>query len=304
MEYVESGSEFARSKRLKNENYMRKFYNQQTQQNSSAIANSLRNDYSQFFLDTGMRPQNFIRDIEPEKRFDDYPKLKELIRLKNQVSTVRAHPPVYLKADIRKADLSELGKFDVVLIDPPWMEYKKRASGYPLLKQCEKLEGWNFEDISNIDIPGLTEIPSFVFLWVGSEHLDEGRQLLKLWGFKRCEDIVWLKTNSKNPGLKIRSENILQHVKEHCLVGVKGDVRRANDSHFIHANIDTDVIVDEEHDPGNMRKPEELYDIIERFCLGRKKLELFSDNQSIRRGWLSLGKDIVETSGNLKDYDS
>jgi N6-adenosine-specific RNA methylase IME4 len=83
MEYVESGSEFARSKRLKNENYMRKFYNQQTQQNSSAIANSLRNDYSQFFLDTGMRPQNFIRDIEPEKRFDDYPKLKELIRLKN-----------------------------------------------------------------------------------------------------------------------------------------------------------------------------------------------------------------------------
>jgi len=35
-------------------------------------------------------------------------------------------------------------------------------------------------------------------------------------------------------------------VKEHCLVGYVGDVRRASDTHFIHANIDTDVIVEEE----------------------------------------------------------
>ena len=38
----------------------------------------------------------------------------------------------------------------------------------------------------------------------------------------------------------------MQRVKEHCLVGLKGDVKRASDSHFIHANIDTDGIVDEE----------------------------------------------------------
>lgn len=93
-------------------------------------------------------------------------------------------------------------------------------------------------------------------------------------------------------------------MKEHCLVGVKGDVRRANDSHFIHANIDTDVIVDEELEPGNMGKPEELYDIIERFCLGRRKLELFADNRSIRRGWLSLGKDLLGSNFNAASYQS
>lgn len=128
--------------------------------------------------------------------------------------------------------------------------------------------------------------------------------MLKNWGFKRCEDIVWLKTNKFSPGFKIRNNNFLQHVKEHCLVGVKGDVRRANDSHFIHANIDTDVIVSEEFEPGSTRKPEELYDIIERFCLGRRKIELFADNHSIRDGWFSLGADLSGSNYNHDEYNS
>jgi len=40
------------------------------------------NDYCQHFVDTGHRPQNFIRDVGLTDRFEEYPKLKELIRLK------------------------------------------------------------------------------------------------------------------------------------------------------------------------------------------------------------------------------
>jgi len=40
------------------------------------------NDYCQHFVDTGQRPQNFIRDTGLSDRFEEYPKLKELIRLK------------------------------------------------------------------------------------------------------------------------------------------------------------------------------------------------------------------------------
>lgn len=54
-------------------------------------------------------------------------------------------------------------------------------------------------------------------------------------------------------------DNLLKRVKEHCLVGLKGDVKRASDSHFIHANIDTDVIVEEEYPMGSTRKPDEIY---------------------------------------------
>ena len=42
---------------------------------------------------------------------------------------------------------------------------------------------------------------SFVFLWCGSsDGLDKGRQCLRKWGFRRSEDICWIKTNIKNPG--------------------------------------------------------------------------------------------------------
>jgi hypothetical protein len=53
-------------------------------------------------------------------------------------------------------------------------------------------------------------------------------------------------------------------------MGIKGSVRRATDGHVIHANCDTDIIVSEEPPLGSTAKPEELYQIIERFCLGKR----------------------------------
>jgi mRNA m6A methyltransferase non-catalytic subunit len=56
--------------------------------------------------------------------------------------------------------------------------------------------------------------------------------------------------------------------QEHCLMGVRGNVRRSTDGHIIHANVDTDVIISEEPDYGSTAKPEEIYAIIEHFSLG------------------------------------
>jgi hypothetical protein len=53
-------------------------------------------------------------------------------------------------------------------------------------------------------------------------------------------------------------------------MGLKGSVRRALDGHYIHANCDTDVIVSEEPPNGGTEKPVELYEIIERFCMGKR----------------------------------
>ena len=50
-------------------------------------------------------------------------------------------------------------------------------------------------------------------------------------------------------------------------MGIKGTVRRAQDGHVIHANVDTDIIVAEEAPFGSTRKPEEMYSVIEHFCL-------------------------------------
>lgn len=45
---------------------------------------SVHNDYCQHFIDTGKRPQNFIRNVGRTERFGEFPRLKELIQLKVQ----------------------------------------------------------------------------------------------------------------------------------------------------------------------------------------------------------------------------
>jgi len=42
------------------------------------------------------------------------------------------------------------------------------------------------------------------------------------------------------------------------------------------------------------RKPPEMYTLIENFCLGLRRLELFARARSLRRGWVSVLEDGEE----------
>jgi len=235
----------------------------------------------------------------------DYPKLNELIKRKNEVLQKRATPSMYLKCDLKNLDLSTLGKYDVILIDAPLPEYQRRVEGQ--VPEMSNLEPWSFEEIANLRIDALADQCCFLFLWVGSsEGLDKGRALLKKWNFRRCEDIVWIKTNKHNFNRRVVNDKdtLIVHTKEHCLVGIKGAVKRGVDGHFIHANIDTDVIVSEEPPFGSTEKPQELYRIIERFCLGRKRIELFGEDTNIRPGWVTLGKSLSGSNLDIDVYNS
>ncbi|KAL2995496.1 hypothetical protein AAZX31_10G220000 [Glycine max] len=262
-----------------------------------------QNDYSQNFVDTGMRPQNFIRELELTNVVEDYPKLRELILKKDEIVEKSASAPMYYKSDLKEFELSPefFGtKFDVILVDPPWEEYVHRAPGV-----ADHMEYWTFEEIMNLKIEAIADTPSFIFLWVGDGvGLEQGRQCLKKWGFRRCEDICWVKTNKSNatPGLRHDSHTLFQHSKEHCLMGIKGTVRRSTDGHIIHANIDTDVIIAEEPPYGSTQKPEDMYRIIEHFALGRRRLELFGEDHNIRAGWLTVGKELSSSNFNKEAY--
>lgn len=92
-----------------------------------------KNDYCQHFVDTNKRPQNFIRDPGLQERFEEYPKLKELIKLKDELIAKTNVPirPMYIKSDLlakNGADfpLAELvgTEFDVILVEPPLHEYQ------------------------------------------------------------------------------------------------------------------------------------------------------------------------------------
>eukprot|EP01090_Pellita_catalonica_P006523 TRINITY_DN16765_c0_g1_i1.p1 TRINITY_DN16765_c0_g1~~TRINITY_DN16765_c0_g1_i1.p1 ORF type:complete len:361 (-),score=63.10 TRINITY_DN16765_c0_g1_i1:27-1109(-) len=312
--------------------------NRDKQKNTTAP----KNDYSQHYVDTGQRPQNFIRDTTLADRFEKYPKLKDLLHLKDEHLRTRRTKPHFLKCDLHDFPLTSLKtKFDVILVDPPWEEYISRAPMITHGKEQKKKSFWAFEEILSLEIEKIAANPCFIFLWVGSgKGLDEGRILLKKWGFRRCEDIVWAKTNKRKfsggasgsgeagkdkavkdyskytpsldefggqdkrceTGIANDTDSVMVHTKEHCLMGIKGTVRRSTDGHLIHANIDTDVIVSEERPLGDDSKPEEIYHIIEHFSLGMRRIELFGEDHNIRDGWLTLGNALTNSNWNAEEY--
>merc|ERR1739844_131837 len=125
-------------------------------------------------------------------------------------------------------------------------------------------------------------------------------------GFRRCEDLCWIKTNhasaQRNQATishQVMEPNaVLQRTKEHCLMGIKGTVRRSTDGDFIHANVDIDLIIDEEPEPGSLEKPIEMFRIIEHFCLGKRRLQIFGIDSTIRPGWLNIGPML-----SISNYD-
>ncbi|XP_068136749.1 N6-adenosine-methyltransferase non-catalytic subunit isoform X2 [Hyperolius riggenbachi] len=229
------------------------------------------NDYCQHFVDTGQRPQNFIRDVGLADRFEEYPKLRELIRLKDDLISKSNTPPMYLQADLETFDLRELkNEFDVILLEPPLEEYFRETG----IAANEKW--WTWEDC------------------------------LRKWGFRRAEDICWIKTNKDNPSKTktLDPKAIFQRTKEHCLMGIKGTVHRSTDGDFIHANVDIDLIITDEPEIGTIEKPVEIFHIIEHFCLGRRRLHLFGRDSTIRPGWLTVGPTLTNSNFNVETYSS
>lgn len=258
------------------------------------------NDLNKFFIESGEYPSNFIM----ENNVDYFPKIKQLLSLKtDQINRHRLSPtPLSLGADLRGNPSSLQGllqcQFDVILVDPPWYEYYARAGGFPPACNCHvDLNPWSFEEIRALDIENISANPSFCFIWCVNKHVEQATACLLKWGFRRIEDVCWIKTNHERVEfpdyLPYNSLNVLKSAKEHLLVGIKGTVQRSRDSHIIHANIDSDIIVAPQPiDFGCTKKPNEIKDLIERFCNGQRRLEIFGSDHTLRPGWVTIGGDL------------
>lgn len=56
-------------------------------------------------------------------------------------------------------------KFDVVLVDPPWEEYARRATG------STEITVWPWQDVQALDVGAIADNPAFVFLWCETPQL-------------------------------------------------------------------------------------------------------------------------------------
>ena len=85
-------------------------------------------------------------------------------------------------------------------------------------------------------------------------------------------------------------------------MGFRGQISLLSD--ITHKNIDSDVILAEEPtDYGSTSKPEELYEIIERFCSGKRRIELFGLDRNLRNGWVTVGNDLKLNNFDVEEYE-
>lgn len=78
----------------------------------------------------------------------------------------------------------------------------------------------------------------------------------------------------------------LQHAKETCLVGRKGDM----DPSQTQKGIGSDVIYSQRR--GQSQKPEELYELIEKLCPNGTYLEIFGRKNNLRDYWVTIGNEL------------
>ena len=181
-------------------------------------------------------------------------------------------PSQWINCDIRNFDCSILGKFDVIMADPPWDIHMDLP--YGTLRD---------DEMKNLPVRKLQD-DGVIFLWVTGRALELGRDCLELWGYTRKEELVWIKTNQLQRLIRTgRTGHWLNHSKEHCLIGIKGNPK-------LNRNLDCDVLVSEVRETS--RKPDEIYELIERMKPGGRKLELFARAHNRRQGWISLGNQL------------
>jgi len=94
--------------------------------------------------------------------------------------------------------------------------------------------------------------------------------------------LVWIK-QTVNGKIAKGHGYYLQHTKETCLVGVKGNPPY-NKSVF------SDVIFSRRR--GQSQKPEEIYEIIERLVPNGHYLEIFGRRNNLRNYWVTIGNEI------------
>jgi len=199
-----------------------------------------------------------------------------------------------IRADIRAFNFAQLAAkqkaltgrlFDVIQMDPPWVLAGKNptrgvALGYSQLGD---------DILSSLPVQLLQE-NGLVFVWVINAKYRLALALLKQWGYTMIGDIGWVK-QTVNRRIANGHGFYLQHAKETCLIGLKGDINKIESLNNKQVKgVCSDIIYSERR--GQSQKPEEVYQYIERLVPRGFYMEIFARRNNLRNGWFSIGNEL------------
>ncbi|SCV73331.1 BQ2448_7257 [Microbotryum intermedium] len=228
----------------------------------------------------------------------------------------RVHPGQWINADLRMLDFSVLGKFDVLWIYGRFeMDHSSQTNRpvpwFPQLPYGTLTD----DEMLRMPVGSLQDEGGLLFLWVTGRAMELGRDCLDAWGYERLDELVWVKTNQLQGLIRTgRTGHWLNHSKEHCLVAIRRSPNSDMSSGptpippYFRQGVDTQVILSEVRETS--RKPDELYDMVERIVphfldisqgssegagtvkRRSRKAELFGRIHNVREGWLTIGNQL------------
>jgi N6-adenosine-specific RNA methylase IME4 len=178
--------------------------------------------------------------------------------------------------------------FQTLLADPPWRFQNRTGKMAPEHRRLARYETMTLEDIEALPVSDAVADGAHLYLWVPNALLAEGLTVMTKWGFTYKTNLVWFKTR-KDGGPDGRGVGFyFRNVTELVLFGVRGSRRTLEPGR-------RQVNLFAERKREHSRKPEQLYDIIER-CSPGPYLELFARHG--RDGWHQWGDELRLDSGD------
>lgn len=162
------------------------------------------------------------------------------------------------------------GRFNVIVIDPPW-QYEKRAAD-TTHRGRNPYPDMAISAIKALPVGDRAEDDCVLWLWTTNAFMREAYECLDAWGFTAKTILTWVKD-------RMGTGDWLRGKTEHCLMAVRGKpvVQLTNQTTALEAPL-------REHS----RKPDEFFALVESLCPGTR-LEMFA--REGRDGWQAWGAE-------------
>jgi len=180
--------------------------------------------------------------------------------------------------------LQAIGRFDLIVIDPPWSYYGQQdkwaaaAKFYPTMSD---------DEVYALPISCAMSKRSIVFVWATAPRLDAAIRCIERWGLSfRGVAFTWVKT--RHDGRPIGAQGVRASItKPTCeYVLAASNVSKGRPIPVADESVASVVLAPRRE---HSRKPDEVIERIERMYPQASKLEIFARQE--RAGWKSIGNE-------------
>lgn len=170
--------------------------------------------------------------------------------------------------------------YDLIMADPPWL-FENWSKAGERKNASAKYDCMDLEDIKALPVGHLAAKDCILWLWATHPLHREAFDVCDAWGFKYVTGGVWSK-KTVNGNQAFGTGYRLRSASEPFLICTNGNPDTAR-------NVRTVVEgVVREHS----RKPEEAYEVAERYVPNARRLDLFS--RQSREGWDNWGNESTK----------